>query len=80
MLFIFYQCIFLITIKRSVPSASLHPLTLLGLSSTTSVAPTKIAVISKMEITAPHCAMNDNFQTHDIDFYHLERCFSLAIE
>ena len=29
---------------------------------------------------APHCAMNDNFQTHDIDFYHIERCFSLAIE
>lgn len=72
MLFIFYNCIFLITIKRSVLYASLNPLTLLGLISAASAAPTKIAVISKVEITAPNCAMNDNFQTHDIDFYHLD--------
>lgn len=26
-----------------------------------------------MEITTPHCgAMNDKFQTHNVDFYHLD--------
>ena len=25
-----------------------------------------------MEITTPHGAMNDKFQTHNVDFYHLD--------
>ena len=33
----------------------------------------KKVVVSKMEITTPHCgAMNDKFQTHNADFYHLD--------
>ena len=33
----------------------------------------KKVVVSKMEITTPHCgAMNDKFQTHNVDFYHLD--------
>lgn len=28
--------------------------------------------ISKMEITTPQDAMNDKFQTHNADFYHLD--------
>ena len=29
-------------------------------------------VVSKMEITTPHGAINAKTQTHDIDFYHLD--------
>lgn len=32
----------------------------------------KKAVVSKMEITTPQGAMNDKFQTHNVDFYHLD--------
>ena len=33
----------------------------------------KKVVVSKMEITTPHCgAMNDKFQTHNVEFYHLD--------
>lgn len=33
----------------------------------------KKVVVSKMEITTPHCgAINDKFQTHNVDFYHLD--------
>ena len=29
--------------------------------------------LPKMEIITPHCgAMNDKFQTHNVDFYHLD--------
>ena len=32
----------------------------------------KNVVVSKMEITTPHRAMNDKSQTHKVDFYHLD--------
>ena len=33
----------------------------------------KKVVVSKMEITTPHCgAMSDKFPTHNVDFYHLD--------
>ena len=32
----------------------------------------KKVVVSKMEITTPQGAMNDKFQTHNADFYHLD--------
>ena len=33
----------------------------------------KKVVVSKMEITTPHCgAMSDKFQPHNVDFYHLD--------
>ena len=32
----------------------------------------KKVVVSKMEITTPHGAMNAKSQTHNIDFYHLD--------
>ena len=32
----------------------------------------KEVVVSKMEITTPHGAMDDKFQTYNVEFYHLD--------
>ena len=38
----------------------------------------KEVVVSKMEITTPHGAMNDKFQTHTVEFYHLDAIIAIG--
>ena len=37
-------------------------------------------VVSKMEITTQHGAIEDKMQTHSVDFYHLDAIIAVAIE
>ena len=38
----------------------------------------KNVVVSKMEITTPHGAMEDKSQTHNVDFYHLDAIIAIG--
>lgn len=38
----------------------------------------KKVVISKMETTTPHGAMDDKFQIHNVDFYHLDAIIAIV--
>ena len=38
----------------------------------------KEVVVSKMEITTPHGAMDDKFQTHTVEFYHLDAIIAIG--
>lgn len=38
----------------------------------------KKVVVSKMEITTPHGAMEDKSQTHNVDFYHLDAIIAIG--
>ena len=38
----------------------------------------KNVVVSKMEITTPHGAMDDKFQTHNVEFYHLDAIIAIG--
>lgn len=38
----------------------------------------KEVVVSKMEITTPHGAIDDKFQTHNVEFYHLDAIIAIG--